>query len=535
MMKIERMLKWLLLFLLSLVPLWAAEIHQAAGKGDLAAIKKLIEAEPKLVSAKDDGGASPLHFAAAGAHNEVIAFLLSKGADPNAATLYGFTPLHYSIMRGHLETSKLLVSRGVDINYKNFWGYTPLHLAARSGLVDEIRLLIRNRALLNVKDSKNETPLHFASRQGKKEVVELLIESGAAVNARDLGGHTPLFKAAAKNHPDIVELLVQKGAEVDARNKYGRTVLHQAAVNGNLQIASYVVARGARINLRDYNGHTALYYAGCYGQRKLSEFLQTKGAGTEKSMENFGFSPLLKRELKEKEAIVWYLGHSGWAIKTRNHFLIFDYWEDGGVPAEPLLANGHINPSEIKDLKVYVFATHEHGDHFDKKILQWREPVKDITYIFGWKTKDDAGHIRLGPRNRKKVGDVEIACINSPQAGDIEGTFLVKVDGLSIYHSGDYCRGHDIYKGDIDYLAGIAAGLDLAFLPAGHRQYYEGAFYLIEKIRPSVMFPMHAGGFEYNLEEFARESGKKPYDTRLVRVGDRGDHFLYSGGQIKAL
>ena len=28
--------------------------------------------------------------------------------------------------------------------------------------------------------------------------------------------------------------------------------------------------------------------------------------------------------LREKEAVIWYLGHSGWAIKTVNHFLIFD-------------------------------------------------------------------------------------------------------------------------------------------------------------------------------------------------------------------
>jgi len=26
---------------------------------------------------------------------------------------------------------------------------------------------------------------------------------------------------------------------------------------------------------------------------------------------------LLEKKLKEKEAIIWYLGHSGWAIKTK--------------------------------------------------------------------------------------------------------------------------------------------------------------------------------------------------------------------------
>ena len=30
-----------------------------------------------------------------------------------------------------------------------------------------------------------------------------------------------------------------------------------------------------------------------------------------------------------KEYSVIYLGHSGWAIKTKNNFLIFDYQENG--------------------------------------------------------------------------------------------------------------------------------------------------------------------------------------------------------------
>ena len=57
---------------------------------------------------------------------------------------------------------------------------------------------------------------------------------------------------------------------------------------------------------------------------------------------------LLEKELEEKEAIIWYLGHSGWAIKTKNHLLIFDYVERGAKPAEPSLSNGYINPSESR-------------------------------------------------------------------------------------------------------------------------------------------------------------------------------------------
>ncbi|MCJ7581333.1 MAG: hypothetical protein MUP98_12475, partial [Candidatus Aminicenantes bacterium] len=32
-------------------------------------------------------------------------------------------------------------------------------------------------------------------------------------------------------------------------------------------------------------------------------------------------------KLKNGEAAVWYLYHSGWAVKTSSSLLIFDYWE----------------------------------------------------------------------------------------------------------------------------------------------------------------------------------------------------------------
>jgi hypothetical protein len=35
----------------------------------------------------------------------------------------------------------------------------------------------------------------------------------------------------------------------------------------------------------------------------------------------------LEKNLEEKQAIMRYLGDSGWALKAKNHFLIFDYVE----------------------------------------------------------------------------------------------------------------------------------------------------------------------------------------------------------------
>ena len=104
----------------------------------------------------------------------------------------------------------------------------------------------------------------------------------------------------------------------------------------------------------------------------------------------FSFSSESEKE-KEKsssnEVIVWYLGHCGYAIKTENHLLIFDYIELEEQPNERALDKGFVDPEEIKDLNVSVFVTHSHVDHYDEIIFSWEKVVKNIRYFFGWKAK----------------------------------------------------------------------------------------------------------------------------------------------------
>lgn len=74
---------------------------------------------------------------------------------------------------------------------------------------------------------------------------------------------------------------------------------------------------------------------------------------------------LLRTELPEKEAVIWYTGQDGFTIKTKSHLLVFDFNGGGGgrgtVPGTSL-ATGSIDPIEIKDFDVVVFVTHSDGD-----------------------------------------------------------------------------------------------------------------------------------------------------------------------------
>ena len=90
----------------------------------------------------------------------------------------------------------------------------------------------------------------------------------------------------------------------------------------------------------------------------------------------------LEAPLEEGQAMLWHLFHSGFAVRTANHLLIFDYWPANKTKEKkPGLAHGRIDPEELADQNVVVFISHEHHDHWYRKSLEWQRGVKNIHYV----------------------------------------------------------------------------------------------------------------------------------------------------------
>jgi L-ascorbate metabolism protein UlaG (beta-lactamase superfamily) len=235
-------------------------------------------------------------------------------------------------------------------------------------------------------------------------------------------------------------------------------------------------------------------------------------------------------------AVVWYLGHCGYAVRTQNHLLVFDYQErqDGRQPKsrpdEPSLDTGWIDPREIKDLKVRVFVSHSHEDHYDPVILNWRGAVPDIAYYFGWKAAEDPSHHDfVDPRAEIKSGGLEIATINSHHSGVPEVAWLVKVDGLVIYHNGD-CRPDDPVS-EHEFLKTRTDAIDLAFVfPVTQ----SGEKYTIQeedffrKFKVGAAFPMHAQAGDAMYLEFQKVFHEKFPGLRIHLPMKMGQKFVHS-------
>jgi L-ascorbate metabolism protein UlaG (beta-lactamase superfamily) len=238
------------------------------------------------------------------------------------------------------------------------------------------------------------------------------------------------------------------------------------------------------------------------------------------------------RRLEPGQAIVRYLFHSGWSVQTRDHLLIFDYTEPLPPPGRPAPTPRSIETAEIADRVVTVFVSHAHTDHFNPDILKWRDAVKAIRYVWGWEGVGAPEDIRFG-RERRVVEDHGLEILNIHHEGDgiPESAFLVRVDGLTIFHAGDHgsSRGMEdpVFGDNIRYLAGQAPELDLMFTPT-----FGGEIDAIRALKPRVVFPMHDGGRERQYALFAQKVRSLGLEVQVGAAEKRGARFFYSEGTI---
>jgi L-ascorbate metabolism protein UlaG (beta-lactamase superfamily) len=242
------------------------------------------------------------------------------------------------------------------------------------------------------------------------------------------------------------------------------------------------------------------------------------------------------KPLAPGQATVWYLGHCGYAVRTSNHFLIFDYIELEEEPAERGLEKGFIDPEEIKDLNVSVFVTHNHIDHFDDIILRWEAVVDTIRYFFGWRMEEKKNHYMLeGPRAALKFDDMDIFTVNSNHAGVPEVGYYVIVDSLKLFHAGDYQgimeRGGPSHANeDMRFLISKAPAPDLLFIGA-----WTGEPYLkvIKELDPKIIFSMHYRKQEEKYKQFAKDLKALGITQPVICPEKRGDRYRYRNGAIE--
>jgi ankyrin repeat protein len=231
------------------------QINAAICEGDNETAIRLLEADGSFIHACDRQGAAPLHVAAEETNEELVEWLLHRGANVHKRDIYDRTPLDWAALAvdPRNDSSKLfpaiagrLLERGAELT---------IYAAVALGDAPRVRELVLADPNVLRRIDGNGGLVTLAVNHGQIEIVRLLLDLGADVNERiilqELEEPTPswgmpLWHAALANQFDIAQLLLDRGADPNANVYASGWPLRNAWGHKDDSVKKLLVARGAK-------------------------------------------------------------------------------------------------------------------------------------------------------------------------------------------------------------------------------------------------------------------------------------------------
>jgi ankyrin repeat protein len=201
------------------------DVYRAAYLGDKARVEACLRARPDLVNTEDPAEsvyyATPLAYAVAGGHRDVIELLIERGA---RVTPYSRLLFDFAARSGHAELAEMLLAHGADAREAAIGAYIDQDPAL-------VARLIKRGADVNAVAHHGWPPIVYLSRGDKgehPERIQALLALGADVNIRGPRGRTALHCAAKAGFLRVIQVLLDHGADIDVRMDDGTTPLRAA-------------------------------------------------------------------------------------------------------------------------------------------------------------------------------------------------------------------------------------------------------------------------------------------------------------------
>jgi L-ascorbate metabolism protein UlaG (beta-lactamase superfamily) len=233
-----------------------------------------------------------------------------------------------------------------------------------------------------------------------------------------------------------------------------------------------------------------------------------------------------------KDNTIWHLAHSSFAMKVDGKLFIFDYFMPESERQGGGMAQGFIDPQEIRDEETYVFNSHSHGDHFNGVVFDWQEVVGDITYVMSSDIRDTpTGALTMEPFQETELEGMRVKAYPATDAGV---AFSIFVGDMHIYHAGDnaYWNWQDAMPEEayVDVLSAIdlSRPVDVAFMLCDPRLKglgEGGTLIFARTIKPRLLVPMHAfGDYEIN-QNMSRIIADHAPGVKFWPIQGRGESY----------
>lgn len=232
----------------------SAAFFAACERGDVDAVREMVQRDPALVAARRPGGATGLHVGVR--HPRLVRLLLSVGADPNMREDGDHAlALHFAAGAGLVETARVLIDGGSDVHgegdahHLGVIGWATVFDAPHR---DIVRLLLSRGARHHV---------FSAIACGDRQALRELVTADPSALDRRLspteGEQTALHYVIAPpdglvggrfrtgDHYATLAELLAFGAPCEARDARGRTPLEVAMLRGDGEAMRQLHVAGA--------------------------------------------------------------------------------------------------------------------------------------------------------------------------------------------------------------------------------------------------------------------------------------------------
>ena len=184
------------------------------------------------ISSLQNDGSFPLHAASLNGRDEMVAVLLSNGANINQSNNKGSSPLHHAAAKDNVAVVAALLSNGADVNQVDYDWDTAIDVAKNQEIKD---MLIAHTT---------------------KKLQEEELEPGQAVPK--LVDESQWFRAAKKGELAVIQQGINDKIDVNCKDSKGRTAVCWAASEGRLQLVEYLTTQHADLSIANVSADNVI-------------------------------------------------------------------------------------------------------------------------------------------------------------------------------------------------------------------------------------------------------------------------------------